>query len=211
MRRGERTRTRILDAAEQIFAEQDYSAARLEDVALAVGIKRASIVYYFANKQQLYDEVEKRVFEAMIARTEQQLQLADTAFDRVLAILDSWLDFLVERPTVPRLLLRDSANSYSDADTPVRISAIALQTWERVIREGQDSGELLPADPMHLLHLLGAGTILYAAAGQLLGEQRRYQPAASNQLKNFRSLLHRSAQALLTPQPSAATRPSTAP
>ncbi|MBN7796518.1 TetR/AcrR family transcriptional regulator [Parahaliea mediterranea] len=197
--RGEQTRERILDAAETIFAEQDYSAARLEDVAQAVGIRRASIVYYFSGKQELYDAVEQRVFDAMMARTRQALDPDAPAIDRVLSLIDSWLDFMVERPTVPRLLLRDSANTYPNASAPVRISAIALQAWEEVVRAGQASGELAPANPMHLLHLLGASPIYYAATGQLLGEERSYDPAAPEQLEAFRGLLHKSARALLLP------------
>ena len=37
----------------------------LEDVALDVGIRRPSIVYYFPGKQQLYDEIEADIFASM--------------------------------------------------------------------------------------------------------------------------------------------------
>ncbi len=52
--RGEHTRISILDAAESIFANRSYMAARLEDVAQEVGIKRAAIVYHFRDKQALF-------------------------------------------------------------------------------------------------------------------------------------------------------------
>ena len=51
--RSERTRAAILAAAEALFAERGVAETRLEDVAAAVGIRRASIVYYFAGKSQL--------------------------------------------------------------------------------------------------------------------------------------------------------------
>lgn len=197
--RGEQTRERILDAAETLFAEQDYSAARLEDVAQAVGIRRASIVYYFSGKQELYDAVEQRVYQAMMERSNQALDPGAAAMDRLLALLDSWLDFMVARPTVPRLILRDSANTYPNASAPVHISSVALRAWEAVIIEGQTSGEFAPANTMHLLHLLGGGIIYYAATGQLLGEERNYDPADPEQLQAFRALLHCNARALLQP------------
>ena len=50
--RAERTRASILDAAETCFAERGFSATRLEDVAEAVGIRRASIVYHFRDKRK---------------------------------------------------------------------------------------------------------------------------------------------------------------
>ncbi|GAB3291302.1 TetR/AcrR family transcriptional regulator [Parahaliea aestuarii] len=196
--RGEKTRQRILDAAEELFAEKDYSAARLEDVALAVGIKRASIVYYFAGKQELYEAVEQRIFSAMMAHTRRAERPDAPAMDQLLALLDGWLDFLVGRPTAARILLRISANSYSDSSAPVRNSFVALGAWEDIIRRGQASGEFPPASPAHLLHLLGAGTIYYTATGQLLGEERNYDPADSGQLEAFRNLMHRSARSLLS-------------
>ena len=63
--RGEVTRQAILEAAERLFAEVGFAAARLEDVAEEVGIRRPSIIYYFASKQELYDEVEASIFAEM--------------------------------------------------------------------------------------------------------------------------------------------------
>ena len=60
--RAERTRTAILVAAEGLFAQKGFDATRLEDVAAAVGIRRASIVYYFRDKRELYDAVLEDVF-----------------------------------------------------------------------------------------------------------------------------------------------------
>lgn len=198
-RRGEQTRERILDAAEQVFAEKDYSAARLEDVALAVGIKRASIVYYFTGKQELYDAVEGRIFTAMTAHTRGRHRPGGSAMNQLLDLLDGWLDFLVARPTAARILLRTSSNSYSDSRAPIRNSAVALKEWEEIIRRGQGSGEFAEASPVHLLHLLGAGFIYYSATAQLLGDERNYDPADPAELEAFRTLMHRSATALLTP------------
>ncbi len=55
--RSERTRSAILAAAEDLFAERGFAATRLEDIAERVGIKRASIVYYFKDKRELYEAV----------------------------------------------------------------------------------------------------------------------------------------------------------
>ena len=60
--RAERTRAAILDAAEAVFAEQGFAATRLGEVAERVGIRRASIVYYFRDKTELYDAVLGEVF-----------------------------------------------------------------------------------------------------------------------------------------------------
>ena len=55
--RGLQTRAEIVAAAERHFAERGFEAARLEDIAVDVGIRRAAIFYHFGDKQELYAEV----------------------------------------------------------------------------------------------------------------------------------------------------------
>ena len=50
---GRQTRAEILAAAERHFAERG-EAARLEDIAADVGIRRAAIFHYFRDKEELY-------------------------------------------------------------------------------------------------------------------------------------------------------------
>lgn len=55
-----RTKEIILDAAEQIFAELGYSAARIDAIASAAGYNKSLIYQYFQDKLGLYTEVVKR-------------------------------------------------------------------------------------------------------------------------------------------------------
>src|SRR5689334_16248018 len=84
----EMTRQRILDAGETIFAELGYAAARLEDVAQAVGIRRASIVYYFASKQELYDAVEANLFAALQEQSRRRLEGGGSALQQLQRMFD---------------------------------------------------------------------------------------------------------------------------
>ena len=61
-----RTRRAILEAAESCFAAQGFEATRLEDVAAEVGIRRASIVYYFRDKSELYEAVLDELFGELV-------------------------------------------------------------------------------------------------------------------------------------------------
>jgi len=59
--RSARTRSGILGAAERLFAQRGYQATRLEEIAEQVGIRRASLFYYFKDKRALYDAVLENV------------------------------------------------------------------------------------------------------------------------------------------------------
>jgi AcrR family transcriptional regulator len=48
------TRTRILDAAAKMFAEQGYANASLEKVASAAGLTKGAVYWHFSSKQDLF-------------------------------------------------------------------------------------------------------------------------------------------------------------
>lgn len=197
--RGELTRQSILEAAETIFAEVGYAAARLEDVALNVGIRRPSIIYYFASKQELYDAVEADIFASMHAFTEERTRGLTDPFERLLALLDAWLDFHVARPTAARIIQRLIADVTPRRGNPVEFSNSALEDIERVIAAGVSSGDFRPIPPMHFLNAVAGSVLFHVCNGGLLGEHRRYDPANPQELERFRSLLHLLAEAAVRP------------
>lgn len=64
--RGTDTLTRILDAAEQLFAHHGYGGASLRAVAAAVGIQNPSIYAHFESKQALYEAVLARAIRPIL-------------------------------------------------------------------------------------------------------------------------------------------------
>jgi AcrR family transcriptional regulator len=54
---GMSAREEILDAAAELFSEQGYAGTSTRAIALAVGIKQASLYYHFANKEQILAEL----------------------------------------------------------------------------------------------------------------------------------------------------------
>ncbi|MBH0779724.1 TetR/AcrR family transcriptional regulator [Nocardia bovistercoris] len=53
-RRMERTRSLLLDAAEEVFAEKGFTAATLDDIAHAAGYTKGAIYKHFATKEDLF-------------------------------------------------------------------------------------------------------------------------------------------------------------
>ncbi|WP_176590833.1 TetR/AcrR family transcriptional regulator [Sphingobium sp. EM0848] len=193
--RGDATRQSILEAAERVFADLGYAAARLEDVAQAVGIRRPSIVYYFPGKQQLYDQVEADIFASMHDFVLKRVEDASDPMARLLALLDAWLDFLVERPAAARIIQRLIADSAPRGDNPVRFSETALRDIEAVITMGVEVGAFRPVSAMHILNGVAGGALFYVCNGGQLGEERSYDPANPVELSAFRALLHKLAEA----------------
>jgi AcrR family transcriptional regulator len=54
---GERARTRILDTAEDLFAQAGPAAVTLRSIAAAAGVNVAAVNYYFGSKEKLFEEM----------------------------------------------------------------------------------------------------------------------------------------------------------
>ena len=196
--RGDITRQAILDCAERIFADHGYAATRLEDVAADVGIRRPSIVYYFSGKQQLYDEVESSIFAAMHIFVEQRLATVSKPMDRLLALLDAWLDFLIARPTAARIIQRLVADHAPRGDNPVEFSGLALDDLEQVIAAGIKEGAFQPVSAMHFLNTIAAGALFHVCNASQLGKGRNYDPNDPIVREAFRALQHKLARAAVS-------------
>ena len=166
--RAERTRAAILAAAEDLFARKGFAAARLEDVADAVQMTRAALFYYYKDKQALYDAMFEDAFGPLRDELERILAASDRSIaERIEMAAGAWIDTLVARPTLARLLMRFVADGpephahgiFSD-DDQVAMRFLAL------FEEGCASGELRPVeDNVFLVASSVVGTtIFYAGA-----------------------------------------------
>ncbi|ERI92639.1 transcriptional regulator, TetR family [Clostridiales bacterium oral taxon 876 str. F0540] len=54
------TQSKILEAAEELFAEKGYDGARVDEIAKRAGVNKALIYYYFENKQKILEEIIKK-------------------------------------------------------------------------------------------------------------------------------------------------------
>lgn len=70
------TRERILDAAEQLFADRGYDGASIRDVASEAGLQVHSVGYHFGPKAALFDAVVARRAEIMTRLRRDALQEA---------------------------------------------------------------------------------------------------------------------------------------
>lgn len=67
--KGERTRQRLLDASEQVFADLGYHEASIVKITEAAGVAQGTFYRYFTSKQAVFDELirdlNRRVRHAM--------------------------------------------------------------------------------------------------------------------------------------------------
>jgi AcrR family transcriptional regulator len=141
-------RERVLEAAEQLFAEKGYAAVRLKDVAEAAGIRHATLYHHVpGGKEALYVEVTERALE----RHRRGLTEAISAYHGDLrAQLIAVADWLLSHPPVDFVRMRQSDMPTIDAGTAARLSQMALDALIAPIAvafaEAGERGELASAD-----------------------------------------------------------------
>jgi AcrR family transcriptional regulator len=82
--RSEGKRTRIIDAAMRHFAENGYHAARVGDIASALGIAKGSIFQHFGSKDGLFFEVYKKAVRSFSCYLDAPAAIRERGFFEVL-------------------------------------------------------------------------------------------------------------------------------
>jgi len=150
-----------------LFAERGFAATRLEDVAERVGIRRASIVYHYRDKAELYDAVLASVLGDLLARVEAALTATGPLGERIEAAVSAWVDCVGARPSLARLLLREVADAAPDREPALmRHTRGFFDVISRVM--AQRSGDPLLAaggvDPVLLASTIAGGSVFFVAA-----------------------------------------------
>lgn len=164
------TRKRIMEAAEDAFAYYGFSGASLQDIADRVGIKKASLFYYFKGKEELYAEVIQRVFKALesILFT----TIADPSADygqKIAAMIGKVYDLLASHPNYARMLYRELLdNEERVAEVSSMLFGPLFQAATGFLRKGIEEGVLKPIDPMQYLISSLAMITFYFIVGPLV-------------------------------------------
>jgi AcrR family transcriptional regulator len=112
VRNPDRSRAAILDAAEQLFADQGYDATSLTQVGAAAGVSRGTPGYFFRSKAELYQAVLDRSFaevrDAVREGRARALASQESAETILAGAVSDYFDFLAARPNFVRLIDREA-------------------------------------------------------------------------------------------------------
>lgn len=185
-----RTRAVILAVAENLFATRGFAATRLEDVAEELQLTRAALFYYFRDKQTLYDAVIADSFGALAVQLESLLDASSGSIaERIELAVGAWVDAIVARPTLARLILRFVADGGEQTfqhtifgDDQIANKFLAL------VEEGRSTGELKPLhdDPFHAASAVIGTTVFYVGALATLMPRGQFEPLDPKQVSAHR-------------------------
>jgi len=107
-RGGEETAARILDVAEELFAERGFAGTTLRHVAARVGVRNPSIYNHFASKEALYEAVLARGIGPILETLTEFVEAGPETYSDPRAVVERVMGVLAEHANLPRLVLHET-------------------------------------------------------------------------------------------------------
>jgi AcrR family transcriptional regulator len=159
----------IIAAAAKVFAQRGYHGASTQDIADVLGMRQASLYYYFDSKDAALEVVCASGVEDYVVRAQKILRGPGNAADKVARLVFQHLAPMAERLEFTLVFLGE--RRFLPAPARKRIRTIERRyerLIERVIEQGVAAGEFRSdLDPrMATLALLGLGNSAAAWYGR---------------------------------------------
>ena len=155
--------TKILAAAEKVFAEKGLKGARVKEIAELSGVNPAMISYYFGGKENLYRTVIEnffmRVERLAVAIMEQEID----AQAKLYSLIEFGIDLLGESEYVARIFVREFVDCgvYSELIIKRYLRKI-FATARGLVPPEQEMGEMSESQIMHFIFsAMGAMSLFY--------------------------------------------------
>ncbi len=105
------TKKRILKVAEKFFVDFNYFTVSMDDIAKELNISKPALYYHFKNKEEIFVEMSKMIFDDFIDRLKKAIQAnnadkEETLEARFQKMVKTYIDFSMQKRDLGRLLMQ---------------------------------------------------------------------------------------------------------
>ena len=152
----------IVDAATEVFRTRGYRASTLEDVADALGLRRASLYHYVRSKGQLLSIICERALALTLQGLDEINRIEDPA-ERLVALVRMHAILIAREQAMAKVFFDEQA-SLADGDraSVEDVHRRYFAAFAGTIEASIEAGVLPPSDPrLSALAILGMVTWVY--------------------------------------------------
>jgi AcrR family transcriptional regulator len=132
----------IIEAAARVFAERGFHGATTQDVADVLGIRQASLYYYFSSKEAALELVCLKGVEGFFEAAKIIAARPESAQKRLVLLINSHLSPLIDRGDFVKVFLNERQHLPTESRRRIgRWSRGLERIFEEVIKEGVVKGE----------------------------------------------------------------------
>ncbi len=141
-RNRRRRAAEIIDAAAQVFARRGFHGASTQDIADVLGVRQASLYYYFPSKEDALEMVCARGVEGFVEAAISVTEARGTASDKLRGLIASHLSPLRDRGDYVKVFLNERRHLPTESRRRIgRLSRAIERIFEDVLRAGIRSRE----------------------------------------------------------------------
>lgn len=118
-RGGDSTQERIVNAAEQLFAERTYEGTTLRHIAAMVGIKEPSLYAHFTSKSDIYDAVIERALTP-ISTAVQGWHSQTLSEEQISAIPRRLMEMHLKYPNAAKIIHKEMCQNHDRVHIQIR-------------------------------------------------------------------------------------------
>lgn len=164
------TKQRILDAALVVFGEKGFRGASVDDVAVAAGVTKGAVYYYFEDKDDLARDLQHLLWEDLAQSALAVYEPAEPTPVNLLTCFEAFLRTIQAMPGAS-MFLREAWFSPALDEAGRADHEDSLTLVQGLIEAGINDGELQRFDPETLtrvltgalmeatVHVLGSGSV----------------------------------------------------
>ena len=193
----------IIDAAERVFFAKGFTGSTVDDIAREAQYSKRTLYIYFTSKEQLYDAVVLRGYQALNRMYERAFaeQHPASGLAKVILMGDTYLDFIERHPQYfeAMILYPTRTEDLTDQDelkaANYREGNVGADLLIAALREGSADGSIAAdLDPVNTAFILYANII---GVGQLILRKapyiaQTYQRSMTDLVAELRKLIVRS-------------------
>jgi AcrR family transcriptional regulator len=169
--RGTRTRQRLVEAAETVFADHGYHDASVVKITEAAGIGQGTFYLYFGCKQDVFDEVVRDLNRRVRHAMKEASSKGKTRLEAELFGFRAYFRFTAEHPALYRIIRQ--AEFVSPEMLRYHYERLS-GGYVEALREAMERGEIAKLDPdvaawalMGMGELIGMRWILWEGVGEM--------------------------------------------
>jgi AcrR family transcriptional regulator len=165
----EEKRRLILDAAVRVFARKGYHTCRVGDIAEEAGVAYGLVYHYFSSKEEVLETIFRETWSELLQAMKEVEESEEPAPEQLRQVAAILLRAWRRDPDLVRVLVREVARS-PELQRQVGEIGQAFAAIERMVRRGQERGELRRDIDARLASWIFYGAIEEILTGWVLGQ-----------------------------------------
>jgi TetR/AcrR family transcriptional regulator, fatty acid metabolism regulator protein len=162
-------RDRIREAAVRVFARKGFHNARVGDIAAEAGVAHGLMYHYFESKDALLESVFRDTWTAMLELIREVEESGEPASEQLRKVAAVVLRTWRRDPDLVRVLVREVTRTPQIQQQAAEVGQ-AFEAIERIVRSGQERGELRSDLDARLAALVLYGALEEILTGWVIGQ-----------------------------------------